>query len=381
MEVRLLGPVEVHADTGQLPVRGPIQRALVAMLALHANRVVASQELLRSVWGPASTATRRSLQWQVWQLRRLLGTQAGRLVYRAPGYLLRVEPGELDLARFQDLADQGRELLAAGEAEEAGRLLGAALALWRGRALEDVQVAALAEQGARLEQRRLAVAEDRVQADLDAGRGDELVAELEGLVAAEPLRERLTGLLMVALYRSGRQADALAAFRALRQRLVEQLGVEPGRPVQELQRRILAADPGLRLDAPPARSTARRGRRARGGDSFAVAADVAGFVGREPTTCGSSTLWFPSAAPAPRPRWVVRWSPGWPGWARPPWPSTGPTRSPTSSPTGSCTSTCAWLCGDPAAAPDRGAAPAAARARRGTRSRPTWRRRPACTGR
>ena len=172
MEVRLLGPVEVHADTGQLPVRGPIQRALVAMLALHANRVVTSQDLMRSVWGPASTATRRSLQWQVWQLRRLLGTRADRLVYRAPGYLLRLEPGELDLARFQDLADQGRELLAAGDAEEAGRLLGAALALWRGRAVEDVQVAALAEQGARLEQRRLAVAEDRVQADLDAGRGD-----------------------------------------------------------------------------------------------------------------------------------------------------------------------------------------------------------------
>ena len=109
MEVRLLGPVEVHADTGQLPVRGPIQRALVAMLALHANRVVASEELLASVWGPQSTAARRSLQWQVWQLRRLLGTQAGRLVYRAPGYLLRVERGELDLARFQDLADQLRD--------------------------------------------------------------------------------------------------------------------------------------------------------------------------------------------------------------------------------------------------------------------------------
>jgi DNA-binding SARP family transcriptional activator len=93
MEVRLLGPVEVHADGGQLRIRGPIQRALLAMLALHANRVVASQELLRSVWGPASTAARRSLQWQVWQLRRLLGSHADRLVYRAPGYLLRVEPG------------------------------------------------------------------------------------------------------------------------------------------------------------------------------------------------------------------------------------------------------------------------------------------------
>ena len=281
MEVRLLGPVEVHADTGQLPVRGPIQRALVAMLALHANRVVASEELLASVWGPQSTAARRSLQWQVWQLRRLLGTQAGRLVYRAPGYLLRVERGELDLARFQDLADQGRELLAAGDAEEAGRLLGAALALWRGRALEDVQVAALAEQGARLEQRRLAVMEDRVQADLDAGRHDGLVAELEGLVAAEPLRERLTGLLMVALYRSGRQADALAAFRALRQRLVDELGLEPGPDLQRLQRAILTGDPGLRLDAPPARvDGAAAAQPSPAVTPSQLPADAAGFVGR-----------------------------------------------------------------------------------------------------
>ena len=123
-------------------------------------------------------------------------------------------------------------------------------------------MAALAEQGARLEQRRLAVAEDRVQADLDAGRGDGLVAELEGLVAAEPLQERLTGLLMVALYRTGRQADALAAFRALRQRLVEQQGVEPGRPVQELQRRILAADPTSTCppQLPPASGAPRRSR-------------------------------------------------------------------------------------------------------------------------
>jgi DNA-binding SARP family transcriptional activator len=279
MEVRLLGPVEVHADGGQLPVRGPIQRALVGMLALHANRVVASQELLRSVWGPASTAARRSLQWQVWQLRRLLGADADRLVYRAPGYLLRVEPGELDLARFQDLADQGRELLAAGDAEEAGRRLGAALALWRGQALEDVQAAALVEEGARLEQRRLAVVEDRIQADLAAGRHDGLVAELEGLVAAQPLRERLCGLLMVALYRSGRQAEALAAFRALRQRLVEQQGVEPSPPLQELHRRILAADPALE---PPAGAAPGVQAAAPAPTPRQLPPDVAGFTGRAP---------------------------------------------------------------------------------------------------
>jgi DNA-binding SARP family transcriptional activator len=281
MEVRLLGPVEVDTDGGQLSLRGPIQRALVAMLALHANRVVASQELLHSVWGPESTATRRSLQWQVWQLRRLLGPQAGRLVYRAPGYLLRVEPEELDLARFQDLADQGRELLAAGEAGEAGRLLGAALALWRGRALEGVQVAALAEEGARLEQRRLAVVEDRVQADLDAGRHAGLVGELTALVARHPLRERLRERLMLALYRSGRQAEALEVYREGHQLLVEELGLEPGPDLQRLQRAILTGDPALRLDAPPAHVDGAAAPQ----PSLAVTpsqlpADVAGFVGR-----------------------------------------------------------------------------------------------------
>jgi DNA-binding SARP family transcriptional activator len=341
------------------------------MLALHANRVVTSQELMGSVWGPESTATRRSLQWQVWQLRRLLGTHADRLVYRAPGYLLRVEPGELDLARFQDLADQGRELLAAGDAEEAGRLLGAALALWRGRALEDVQVAALAEQGARLEQRRLAVAEDRVQADLDAGRGDGLVAELEGLVAAEPLRERLTGLLMVALYRSGRQADALAAFRALRQRLVEQQGVEPGRPVQELQRRILAADPDL---DPPAAATADVRVTAPEPVPRQLPPDVASFTGREPelvqleralAAAGRDGPVVISAIEAPA------------GSASPPWRSMPPTDNRGASPTGSCTSISTVPPRD--SSPWRHSRSWAASSARWARSRPpsppAWRRR------
>jgi DNA-binding SARP family transcriptional activator len=280
VEFRLLGPVEVHADGQQLPIPGPIQRGLLAILALHANRVVASHELQASMWGPVPPATaRRSLQWQVWRLRRLLGPQADRLVYRAPGYLLRVQPGELDLARFQQLADQGRERLAAGDAERAGRLLGAALRLWRGQALEDVQVAALAEQRARLDQRRLAVLEDRVQADLDGGRHNGLVPELEGLVADQPLRERLWELLMVALYRSGRQADALAAFRALRQRLVEQQGVEPSPPLQELHRRILAADPALLL---PAEAPGSVQAAAPTPVPRQLPPDVAGFTGREP---------------------------------------------------------------------------------------------------
>jgi DNA-binding SARP family transcriptional activator/tetratricopeptide (TPR) repeat protein len=282
VEFRVLGPVEVHADGQQLPIRGPIQQGLLALLAVHANRVVASHQLLTSLWEPAApAAARRSLQWHIWQLRRLLGSHAHRLVYRAPGYLLRVEPGELDLERFQQLVDQGREALAAGDAEGASRLLAAALGLWRGPAFEDVEVAALAERRARLERRRLAVVEDRVQADLDRGRHTELAGELEGLVAAQPLRERLCGLLMVALYRSGRQSDALAAFRSLRERLVEQQAVEPGRPLQELQRQILTADPAL---DPPA-GTGRRGRAPAAPQRLVprqLPPDVASFTGREP---------------------------------------------------------------------------------------------------
>jgi tetratricopeptide (TPR) repeat protein len=159
--------------------------------------------------------------------------------------------------------------------------LGAALGLWRGQALEDVEVAALAEQRDRLVQRRLAVVEDRVQADLDAGRHVELVVELEGLVAAQPLRERLCGLLMVALYRSGRQAEALAAFRALRRRLVEQQGVEPSPPLQELHRRILAADPALESPAAAA-SGVQAAAPAPMPVPRQLPPDVAGFTGRTP---------------------------------------------------------------------------------------------------
>jgi DNA-binding SARP family transcriptional activator/tetratricopeptide (TPR) repeat protein len=274
VELRLLGPVEVHADGQQLPIRGPIQQGLLAILALHANRVVATERLLASLWEATSpTSARRSLQWQIWQLRRLLGGHADRLVYRPPGYLLRLQPGELDLTRFQELADQGRQALAAGNPRRAGELLRAALELWRGQPFEDVRLPALAEQRTRLEQRRLAAIEDRIQADLDCGCHTRLVGELEGLVAAQPLREHLSGLLMLALYRSGRRADALTAFQTLRTRLVQELGIEPSRPVQDLHQQILAADAILE---PPLAATAAAPVPRQ------LPPDIASFTGREP---------------------------------------------------------------------------------------------------
>ncbi len=255
MELRVLGPVQLGANGRQLPLPGPRLRAVLGVLALHANRVVAIGQLLESVWGltPPKTA-RNSLQGHISRLRRLLATAdtADRLVFRAPGYLLRVAPGELDLEEFKRLADAGRRLLSLGDATRAGPLLHAALGLWRGRALEDADLPGLGEQIAGLEERRLAVLEDRLQADLGLGRHGELVAELEALVGTYPLRERLRGQQMLALYRAGRPAEALAVFRDTRATLREQLGIDPGPELDRLQRAMLARDPSLEL--PPALS-------------------------------------------------------------------------------------------------------------------------------
>jgi DNA-binding SARP family transcriptional activator len=284
VELRLLGPVEVAAAGRPLVVRGARQRGLLGLLLLlHANRVIAADRLADLLWAaaPSSKAARHRLQVQVSELRRVLADagEAGRLVYRPPGYVLRVAPGELDLEAFQQLADQGRQLLAAGEAARASELLTEALELWRGRALEDVDLAGVRREAARLESRRLTVVEDRIEADLRCGRQAELLAELEEMVAAEPLRERLHAHLMLALYRSGRQADALATYRGLRERLVRELGIEPSPSLRELERRILAADPELQ----PAIHAAPR----KGGPGAAAAvpaelpADVASFTGRQ----------------------------------------------------------------------------------------------------
>jgi DNA-binding SARP family transcriptional activator/class 3 adenylate cyclase/tetratricopeptide (TPR) repeat protein len=258
VEFRILGPLEILDDQGQrLALGGPKQRALLAVLLLHAGQVVAVERLVDELWGedPPDTAA-HSLQVYVANLRKVLEptrtkrAAGGVLQTRPPGYLVQVRPEELDLARFERLADQGRAALAAGDPAGAARLLGEALGLWRGPALADVALA-VSGQGevVRLEERRLAALEDRIEAELPLGHHRALVGELQALVAAHPLRERLHGQLMVALYRSGRQADALAAFKRARDRLVEELGIEPGAELQELERAILAHDPNL---VPPA---------------------------------------------------------------------------------------------------------------------------------
>ena len=220
-----------------MAVRSPIergrQRALLGYLLLRANEVVAQDRLVDALWGespPASAVT--ALHGYVSRLRRVLG--AGRLETRPPGYVLRVAPDELDLHRFRELLAQDRH--------------GEALALWRGPALADLAFEDFAQSEiARLEELRLSALEGRFEHELADGRHAELVGELAAAVRAHPLRERLAGQLMLALYRSGRQAEALEAYRDARATLVEELGLEPGEELSELQRRILVHDPGLDL--------------------------------------------------------------------------------------------------------------------------------------
>lgn len=231
VEFRILGPVDV-LDEGQpvpLPVGKPL--TLLRVLLLNHNHVVSAETLVDELWGeePPETAM-KALQGHVSQLRKVLGAE--RLITKPPGYALRVEEGELDLDQFEQLARQGREHLAAGDAKAASRELESALALWRGPAPG-------------LEERRLAALEDRIEADLALGRHAQLVPELETLVARDPLQERLRGQLMLALYRSGRQADALEQYRQTRATLVDQLGIEPSEELQELQRAILRHEPEL----------------------------------------------------------------------------------------------------------------------------------------
>ena len=249
MEFRVLGPLEVTADGQSLGLTGVRTRAVLAVLLMHANQVVSSDRLLEELWPgqPADKAT-DSLQVRLSELRRALrpAGEAGRLVTRAPGYLLRVAPGELDALRFEQLAAEGGTALAAGDAVAAAQCLDQALALWRGPALADFDTvpSARAEAG-RLEEQRLAALESRAEALLACGRHRELIAELETLTADHPLREPFWYQRMLALYRAGRQADALRAYRELRDLLIAELAIEPGPELRELHARILRQDPAL----------------------------------------------------------------------------------------------------------------------------------------
>ena len=252
MEVRLLGPLEL-ADGGRLIAYGGArQRAVLALLVLHANQVVPSERVLLELWGEdAPPGAANALQAAVSRLRRAL--PEGRLVTRPPGYLFRAFADEVDLGRFERLLAQGRQALADGAAAEAAETLGLALELWRGPALADFRYEPFAQaEIARLDELRLVCLEERIEADLALGAGGELVGELQRLVGEHPLRERLRGQLMLALYRSGRQAEALEAYREVRELLLEELGLEPAPALGELETAILRHDPALRTaPAPP----------------------------------------------------------------------------------------------------------------------------------
>jgi DNA-binding SARP family transcriptional activator/DNA-binding beta-propeller fold protein YncE len=250
MEFRILGPLEVCEDGRPLPLGGGRQRALLALLLLHRNEVVATERLIDELWGerPPETVA-KVLQGYVSQLRRVLehdGGEPRRLLTRPPGYLLRLEPGELDAERFEQLVAQARRAFAGGEPAEAAECLRAALALFRGSPLAEFAFEPFARaEIVRLEELHLVALEERIDTDLALGRHADLVGELEGLVAAEPLRERLRGQLMLSLYRCGRQAEALEAYRDARRALVDELGLEPSEALQELERQILSHDPAL----------------------------------------------------------------------------------------------------------------------------------------
>ena len=241
MDFRILGPLQVVAGGRALRLDAPKPRALLAILLLHENELVASDRLIEELWGgqpPATSA--KVLQTYVSQLRRVLGD--GPLVTRAPGYELRVRPGQLDLHDFERLVAEARLT----EAATAARKLREALALWRGPPLADFAYEPFAQTHiARLGELRLGVLEQRIDADLALGRHADLVGEVEALVAEHPLRERLRGQLILALYRSGRQAEALAAYQEARRTLVEELGIEPGNDLERLERQILQHDPEL----------------------------------------------------------------------------------------------------------------------------------------
>jgi DNA-binding SARP family transcriptional activator len=252
MEFRLLGPLEVLEHDRVLTVGGGKQRALLAVLLLHANEVVSTDRLLDDLWGASPPATAaKSIQLYVSRLRKVLGD--GRLMTRPPGYVLRVDRAELDVARFERLVGEAR----AADPERAAAKLREALDLWRGAPLADLAYEPFARaEIARLEELRLEALEARVQAELAAGRHAGLVGELEALVAEHPLRERLWGHLMLALYRSSRQAEALEAYRGARRVLADELGLEPSAELRRLEQAILQHDPSLELAprAPAARA-------------------------------------------------------------------------------------------------------------------------------
>ena len=259
MHFQILGPLEVRHEGAQVALGAAKQRALLAILLIHANELVSSDRLIDELWPTPPRTAANALQVYVGKLRKALeperapGAPAEQLLTRAPGYMLRTEPDQLDADRFERLLIEGRS---AGEAKDhptAARRLHEALGLWRGRALADFTYDPFAQaEIARLEELRLDAIGERVEADLALGKAADLVGELEALISDNPLRESFRGQLMLALYRSGRQADALEAYRQTCEVLDEELGLAPSPPLERLQTAILRQEPALEVSMQPA---------------------------------------------------------------------------------------------------------------------------------
>ena len=266
MDYRILGPLEVRDGSRPLALGGERQRAVLAILVLHRNEVVSADRLIDELWGESPPpGARQTVRAYVSKLRRAMAANGaspavggdserepgdGVLLTRGHGYVLEVLPGELDLDRFAEAAERGRDALATGRPADAARLLRESLALWRGAPLAEFSYEGFAQSAiAQLEELHLGAVEERVEADLVLGQARELVGELRDLVARHPLRERLRGQLMLALYRSGRQAEALEVYQDFRRTLSDELGLEPGRASQQLEGAILNRDATLDLPA------------------------------------------------------------------------------------------------------------------------------------
>ncbi len=280
VDFRILGPLEVVDRGAPLSLGGRRQRTVLAVLLVHANETVSTDRLVDEVWGddPPDTA-RRSLQAYVSRLRGLLGGDV--ITAAEPGYRLHLDPADADWKRFDAKVAQGRALLGT-DPVRAAAMLRDAQAMWRGAPFADLaDEQCLQPAIARLEDRRLATVEDHIDAELAAGRHGALVGEIESLVARYPLRERLRGQLMLALYRSGRQAEALRSYQDARRYLIEELGVEPSPDLQRLEERMLSHDPDLDARGEGQGPTVEAGPNPYKGLRPFAEGDAADFHGRE----------------------------------------------------------------------------------------------------
>jgi DNA-binding SARP family transcriptional activator len=340
MDYRILGPFEAFDGKRGLSLGGARQRAVLALLLLRANEALTRDVIVDELWGEQPPQTvGKVLQNCISALRKELPGGVDTLRTVGSSYVLQLTAGELDRDRFERGLAEGRAALAAGELENAAEQLRAALGLWRGAPLCDFAYERFAQDEiARLEELHVTAVEDRIEADLALGRHSEVVPEVEALVARHPVRERLRGQLMLALYRSGRQAEALAAYRDARRTLLGELGIEPGRALQQLEQAILAQDPALDPEGgprPQAPSAAQPGRRAaeplvgrdeelallEAGLEDALAGRGRLFVVVGPPGAGKTHLADELASRAKARGTSILWGRGWDGGGAPPyWP-------------------------------------------------------------